>query len=135
MDLLGTNTSELCLILLVSGARVERVSQAVAQEREGESEQSYADSGQPHKVRGRVYVGISVLHHGSPGWARGPHTDADEAEDRLGNDKAWYSERRRYYYGRETIRQEVRHQDPPGGHPNRAGRLHELFLLQGEHLT
>ena len=110
--------------------RVERVAQAVADEVDAEHrEQDERARGSRAGARSTLVVALGVGEHVAPRRLRRLHAEAEEAQRRLGDDRAGDRQRHVHHDRPDAVREEVADDDPRVRRAGGSGRLDELLLL------
>lgn len=113
---------------------IEIVSQAVADEIEGEDAERECDGREEHQVGRLKEVRTGIVEHGSPGRSGGLDTEAEKAQRGFGEYRSGHPYSGLYQEGLQNVGQDVaKHQMQIAG-TQRSSRLNVFALLYAEHL-
>ncbi len=117
-----------------SGAGVEEVAEAVADEVEGEYAEGEGEGGEEHEVGGLEEVGAGVVEHGTPGGGGGLDAEAEKAEGGFGKDGGSHADGGLDDEGLDNVGEDMAEHEVEVSGTEGAGGLDELALLDGEYL-
>src|SRR5712691_11210143 len=118
-----------------SELRIQRVAEPVAQQVDAERrerERRAGERGQPPRDVEKV---AALREHAAPRGRGRLDAEAEEADRGLRDDEGRELETRDDDDGGRDVRQDVPKEEADTAHPERRGRLHEIALLDGQHLA
>jgi hypothetical protein len=120
--------------LAKTGAGVEVVAEAVADEVKGEDAECDGSCRKEDEIGRFEEVGAGIVEHGSPRRGGRLHTEAEKAEGGFGEDGTSHADRGLNQHGLDDIGQDVVEHQAEIRRAERAGSLDELALLDGHDL-
>src|SRR6266851_5507998 len=127
------NTPSCCASHFLAHLRIERVAQAVAHDVHGQHRQCKEDAGIEDVVREHAEQGAALGHDVAPARDFRRDADAEEGQDRLGQDGGGGDEGALHDQGRDGVGQDVAEHQGPGRRADRDGALDIGLLAHREH--